>query len=198
MYAYVQQGNVLVSPLNGSPPKQIHAGRRPRWSPDSRQLAFVARQDGIDQIFLYDVDSGTIRNLRIRRRRPALTRGPPTAERSHFWQPTRGPSGPSGFRTIYSHYSRLYWQALNSDGRTAITTGAAHVASFALSPSGDTAVYAAHPTPANEDSLQSDLYTINLKTLADKATGRSAWARWRPFVLSGRQMDRLSLSGWFQ
>jgi dipeptidyl aminopeptidase/acylaminoacyl peptidase len=68
----------------------------------------------------------------------------------------------------YSHYSRLYWQPMGTAAPRRITNGRAHVVSFALSPSGETIVYAAHPTPANQDSLQSDLYTVDLKTLATK------------------------------
>src|SRR5690242_20302590 len=63
MYAYVVNGDVLVARVDGGAPSPVHSGRRPRWSPDSRQLAFVAAQDGIDQIFLYDVVSGGIRQF---------------------------------------------------------------------------------------------------------------------------------------
>ena len=57
MYAYVLQGNVLLSPLAGGTTRQVHSGRRPRWSPDSRRLAFVAGQDGTDQIFFFNAQS---------------------------------------------------------------------------------------------------------------------------------------------
>jgi dipeptidyl aminopeptidase/acylaminoacyl peptidase len=168
MYAYVLQGNVLLSPLNGSPPKQVHSGRRPRWSPDSRQLAFVARQDGIDQIFLYEVASGTIRQFTHSPSAAGLYAWAPDGRAIAFLATDPGPDPDPQVSGKYSHYSRLYWQALDSAAARRITSGAAHVASFALSPSGDTAVYAAHPTPANQDSLQSDLYTVDLKTLATR------------------------------
>jgi dipeptidyl aminopeptidase/acylaminoacyl peptidase len=168
MYAYVQQGNVFVSPLNSGTAKQVHRGRRPRWSPDSKQLAFVAGQDGIDQIFVYDVASGGIRQFTHSPSAVGLYSWAPDGRAIGFLATDPGPPPDPQVSGQYSHYSRLYWQEMEAPSARRITNGTAHVASFSLSPSGDTAVYAAHPTPANQESLQSDLYIVNLKTLATK------------------------------
>lgn len=168
MYAFVLQGNVMLAALNGEPGKQVHSGGRPRWSPDSKQLAFVAGEKGIEQVFLLEVASGVISQLTHA----------PTSIGSYSWAASSraiaflavepGPAPDPQVSGQYSHYSSLYWQATDSTVARRVTNGKVHVASFALSPSGDTAVYAAHPTPANQDSLQSDLYTVNLKTLETK------------------------------
>lgn len=168
MYAYAKQGEILVSPLGGNPPRLVHSGRRPRWSPDSRQLAFIARQDGTDQIFLYDAASGGVRQFTHSQTAVGLYSWSPDGRAIAFLAPEAGPAQDPLVAGEYHHYSLLYWQSMDSGEARRITSSGAHVASFALSPSGDTAVYAAHPTPANQDSLQSDLFIVELKTLAVK------------------------------
>ncbi len=166
MYAYVLQGNVLLSTLENGAPRQVHSGRRPRWSPDSRRLAFVARQDGTDQVFVFDLASGAIRQFTHSQSGAGSYAWAPDGRAIAFLATDPGPAPDPQVSGQYSRYSRLYWQAIDSPVARRVTSGAAHVASFAISPSGDSAVYAAHPTPANQDSLQSDLYTVDLKTLA--------------------------------
>lgn len=58
---------IYVMPLAGGPPKQItQAGKvndRPRWSPDSKQLAFVSDRGGSAQIWLMNPDGGNARQV---------------------------------------------------------------------------------------------------------------------------------------
>lgn len=49
-----------------------------------------------------------------------------------------------------------------------LTTTDRHVVSFALSPDGTRAVYAAQPTPRTRDSFDADLYELDLRTLSEK------------------------------
>jgi len=53
---------IWVAPVNGGAPSQItHQGslnERPRWSPDSRRIAFVSNRSGTSQIWLMDDDGG--------------------------------------------------------------------------------------------------------------------------------------------
>jgi dipeptidyl aminopeptidase/acylaminoacyl peptidase len=168
MYAYVQQGKVYQAPLDSDGAKQIHDGRRPRWSPDSKLLAFTANQGGVGQIFLYETGSGNIRQL---------THSPSTVGSFSWSTDSRaigflaidaGPQPDPVISGKYSQYSRLYLQAIDANTAKRITEAQVHVTSFALSPSGDRAVYAAQATPLNQDSLQSDLYTVDLKTLVTR------------------------------
>ena len=168
MYAYVQQGRVYQSPIAGGSAKLVHEGRRPRWSPDSKLLAFLSNVDGAAQVFLLDTRSGNLRQFT----RPASPVGSfvwsPDGRAIGFLAADAEPAPDPEVSGKYSRYSRLYWQAIDSSVALRITEGKMHVTSFALSPSGQQAVYAAHATPLNEDSLQSDLYTVDLKTRAVK------------------------------
>ncbi len=168
VYAYVQQGNVFLGSLNGGPAKQVHSGRRPRWSPDSKTLAFVAAQDKIEQIFLYDAASGGIRQFTHAPSAVGVYSWAPDGHSIGYLAVDPGPAPDPQVSGQYSHYSRLYVQGMDASVARRITGGTAHVASFSISPSGDTAVYAAHPTPAAQESLQSDIYLVDLKTLAIK------------------------------
>ncbi len=164
-YAYVQQGQVYQSPIEGGTPKAVSPGRRPRWSPDSKLLAFLADHNHVLQIFLYDPKDGKARQFS----------NSPSSVSSFSWAPDGGAIGylaadpdPVPDPEIsgkYSRYSHLYWQTIDASEAKRVTGGNFHVTSFALSPSGGRAVFSAHPTPLNQDSLQSDLYTVVLKTL---------------------------------
>ena len=50
---------IWVVPLQGGAPRQItHDGennQRPRWSPDSRRIAYVSERDGKHDLYLMDV-----------------------------------------------------------------------------------------------------------------------------------------------
>jgi dipeptidyl aminopeptidase/acylaminoacyl peptidase len=57
-----------LAPTDGSPPRRLTAGTKsdttPRWSPDSRRLAFVSTRDGDKpQIYLIDIGGGEARRL---------------------------------------------------------------------------------------------------------------------------------------
>ena len=163
-YAYVQKGKVYQAAFDSNSAKLVHDGRRPRWSPDSKLLAFTAG----GQIFVYEAGTGNIRQFTHS----------PAAVTTFSWSPDSraigylavdpGPPPDPIVSGKYSHYSRLYWQAMDADTAKCITKEQVHVTGFALSPSGDQAVYAAQATPVNQDSLQSDLFTVDLKTLATK------------------------------
>jgi dipeptidyl aminopeptidase/acylaminoacyl peptidase len=184
MYSYVQNGEILLSPLRGGEARHIHKGRRPRWSPDSNRLAFITRADGTDQIFIYEMASGSLHQFTHAKASTGFYSWAPDGRAIAFLAADPGPSPDPIVSGQHSNFSRLYWQAMDAAAARQITSGTAHVASFAISPSGDTAVYAAHPSPANEDSLQSDLYTVDLKTLAVRPLvvqpGRDGEPSWSP------------------
>jgi TolB protein len=62
--------DIFVVPIDGSSPPQRLPGSTetadfsPAWSPDlGRQIAFTSWRDGSKDIFIYDLDSGTTRNI---------------------------------------------------------------------------------------------------------------------------------------
>ncbi len=164
MYAYVRQGNVYQAPIDGGAAKLVHAGRRPRWSPDSKTLAFLTN----NQVALSTGGGNGVRQLTHSPSAVSLFSWSPDGRGIAFLAADPGSAPDPEISGKYTRFSRLYWQPLNAPAARRITEGPRHVVSFALSPSGDHAVYAAQATPLNQDSLQSDLYTVNLKTLAAK------------------------------
>ena len=70
---------VWIVPLEGGTPRQItqdgEANQRPRWSPDSKRIAYVSDRGGSSQIWMMDPDGGNARqvtNLVDRGRRTTL------------------------------------------------------------------------------------------------------------------------------
>jgi dipeptidyl aminopeptidase/acylaminoacyl peptidase len=58
---------IFVMPLEGGAPKQItHDGQsnsRPRWSPDSKRIAYISDRGGSSQIWLMDPDGGNAKQV---------------------------------------------------------------------------------------------------------------------------------------
>lgn len=167
-YAYSQQGRIYQSPIESGSAKLVQEGRRPRWSPDSKLLAFIANVNRVGQVFLLDTRSSSLRQL-TRSPSPVTTFSwSPDGRAIGFLAADPGPPPDPEVSGKHSRYSRLYWQAIDTGTALRVSGGNLHVTSFALSPSGDQAVYTAHATPLNQDSLQSDLYGVDLTTRAVK------------------------------
>src|SRR5260370_4038724 len=64
--------------------------------------------------------------------------------------------------------SRSYLQSLDGSEPRRLTVADRHVASFAFSPDGARAVYAAQPTPRSRDSFDAVLYEVDLHTLSER------------------------------
>jgi dipeptidyl aminopeptidase/acylaminoacyl peptidase len=58
---------VWVTPLEGGAPRQIthdgDANQRPRWSPDSKRIAYISNRSGSSQIWLMDPDGGNAKQV---------------------------------------------------------------------------------------------------------------------------------------
>ena len=170
-YAYVRRsldGNVwrstvYIAPIPSGAAQAVSAGTHPRWSADSAHIAYLDKQ-----VHVFDLE---------RRSTRAATHSPSPVS-AYGWTPDgRGiaylasDSGPSPDPIVADRdyrYSRLYIQSLAGGERRRIVTADRHVISFALSPDGARAVYAAQPTPRNRDSFDVDLYEVDLRTLAEK------------------------------
>ena len=161
---------IFVSPVPAGPAQEIGRGSRPRWSPDSRRLGYLHGQ-------VYVGGS-------------AVTHSP-SPPLSYSWTPDgtgiaylAADPGPEPDPIVADQdyrYTRLYIQPLSGGEPRRLTTADRHVVSFALSPDGTRAVYAAQATPRNRDSFDCDLYETDLRTLAE-----------RPIVVqSGRDADPL-------
>jgi dipeptidyl aminopeptidase/acylaminoacyl peptidase len=59
--------HIFVAPLDGGPPKQItwegNRNERPRWSPDSKRLAYISDRSGSAQIWLMDPDGSDAKQV---------------------------------------------------------------------------------------------------------------------------------------
>ena len=58
---------VWTVPLDGGPPRQItqdgESNQRPRWSPDSKRIAYLSDRGGSSQIWMMDPDGGNARQV---------------------------------------------------------------------------------------------------------------------------------------
>jgi len=164
---------IFAAPIPSGAHQEIGPGSHPRWSPDSRRLAWLRGQVYVDG--------------------RAITHSP-GAPLTYSWTPggdaiaylgvDPGPEPDPIVADRDYRYSRLYIQPLSGGEARRITTADRHVVSFALSPDGSRAVYAAQPTPRNRDSFDCDLYEIDLRTLVErhlvKQPGRDADPSYSP------------------
>jgi dipeptidyl aminopeptidase/acylaminoacyl peptidase len=159
---------IFVAPIPAGTAKQIAEGSHPRWSADSRRLAWLRGQ--------VHVDGSAVTHSPIP---PVTYSWTPDSAGIAYLAADPGPAPDPIVADRDYRYVRLYIQPLSGGEARRITTADRHVVSFALSPDGTRAVYAAQPTPRNRDSFDCDLYEIDLRTLAE-----------RPIVLQpGRDAD---------
>lgn len=148
---------IFVAPIPSGAAQEIGEGSHPRWSPDARRLAWLHGQ-------VYVGGS-------------AVTHSP-TPPLTYSWTPDSagivylavdpGPAPDPIVADRDYRYARLYMQALSGGEARRLITADRHVVSFALSPDGTRAVYAAQPSPRNRDSFDCDLYEVDLRTLAER------------------------------
>src|ERR1041384_6818853 len=127
---------IFVAPIPSGAAKQIGADSHPRWSPDSRRLAWLRGQ--------VNVDGSAVTHSPI----PPLTYSW-TADSAGiaYLAADAGPEPDPIVADRDYRYARLYIQPLSGGEPRRITTADRHVVSFALSPAGRRAVYFAPPTP---------------------------------------------------
>jgi dipeptidyl aminopeptidase/acylaminoacyl peptidase len=148
---------IYVAPIPSGAVQEIGAGSHPRWSPDSRHLAWLRGQ-------VYTGGSAVTHSPSP----PVTFAWTPDGTGIAYLAADAGPAPDPIVADRDYRYTRLYIQPLSGGEPRRITTADRHVVSFALSPDGTRAVYAAQPTPRHRDSFDCDLYEIDLRTLAER------------------------------
>jgi dipeptidyl aminopeptidase/acylaminoacyl peptidase len=148
---------IFVAPIPAGAAQEIGSGSRPRWSPDSRRLAYLRGQ--------VHVGGSAVTHSPV----PLVTYSwTPDGAGIAYLAADPGPEPDPIVADLDYRYTRLYIQPLSGGEPRRLTTADRHVVSFALSPDGTRAVYAAQATPRNRDSFDCDLYETDLRTLAER------------------------------
>jgi len=153
--AYTLDGWILVQGLGGGAAKRAGRGGRPRWSGDSKRLAWL--------------DGGRIHV--DGKAWPAP--GPVTAfewvggDMAAIVADPRPDPDPIVADTDPRH-ARL-WILPASGKARAVSREGRHVVSFAAAADGSRAVYAAQPTARNRDAFNADLFVVDLATAVESA-----------------------------
>jgi dipeptidyl aminopeptidase/acylaminoacyl peptidase len=169
-YAYVQRSlngsawrnAVHLSPIGSGAPREVATGVRPRWSPDSLRLAYL---DG--QVHVLDIKHGGARVV-THSATPVISYSwTPDGKGIAYLAADPSPEPDPIVADRDYRYARLYLQPLDGGEPRRLTIADRHVVSFALSPDGRRAVYAAQPTPRNRDTFDTDLFELDLHTLSE-------------------------------
>ncbi len=172
----------IVSADGGEPRTVTRSPKRddqPRWSNDSRRLAFISDRDGKAQIYVISIDGGEAEKIT----------DAPTAVQGFEWSPdgrwiafiaadplaeVREKEKKEGFDQIVVdadyQYARISVVDVSPDrskmaGDAAkpvvITSGNLHVAELAWSPDGKIIAFTARSTPRLADSATTEIYAIS-------------------------------------
>ena len=153
---------LLLDVLNGGIRRaiemEIEQQLAPAWSPDGRTLAFAGWQGGQFDIFLFDVEGGTIRNL--------------TADDLFDGAPTFSPDGASlVYSSVVGGYAKLFRLNLeNPAERFQLTSGEFNDTDAAYSPDG-TRIYFSSDRGDINNIYSLDLDGGEIQSYTDVVTG---------------------------
>ncbi len=155
--------SVYMAAIPAAGAVRIGAGSHPRWSPDSKLLAWLD-----SQVRVYDPVRRLSRTVTHAANPVSAFAWTADGRSIAYLSVDTGPQPDPIVADRDYRYSRLYLQSLSGDNPRRLTISNRHVVSFALSPDGTRAVYAAQPTPRPREVFDVDLYELDLRTLAEK------------------------------
>lgn len=165
----------LVSTEAGEPrvlTRSLKRDDQPRWSPDSRRLAFISDRDGKAQIYVISIDGGEAEKIT----------DSPTAVQGFAWSPdsrhlafispdplpeAREKEKKDGFDQIvvgadyqYARISVVEVGSAQTRKPVVITSGNLHVSELAWSPDGSVIAFTARSTPKLADVATTEVYAV--------------------------------------
>jgi dipeptidyl aminopeptidase/acylaminoacyl peptidase len=169
-------GHIYRANVDGSATVQLTFGERgesnPRWSPDSRTLAFLARRDNDanNQIYLLTNDGGEARRLTTHATAPIAVQWAPDGASIYF---TAGdaPTAEERERTrlqddVYAfeeNFKQRHLWVTDLNGKTRkLTDGTFSVMGFDVSPDGTKVAMSRAPSPLLEHSAQSEVWVMDV------------------------------------
>ncbi|MFY9610521.1 MAG: S9 family peptidase [Blastocatellia bacterium] len=179
MKTNLRNTDVWLVPADGGEPQQLTRSPKrddqPRWSSDSRRLAFISDRDGKAQVYVLSIDAGEARKVTDVQ----------TSVQSFEWSPdgkriayiaadpvpeTREKEKKEGFDQIVvdADYRYAYINIIEVSGQASplskpvkLTDGALHAVEIAWSPAGDAIAFTARNTPKLADSGTTEIYAID-------------------------------------
>jgi dipeptidyl aminopeptidase/acylaminoacyl peptidase len=166
-------GHLWRIPVSGGAPVQLTRGTRgesnPRWSPDGKALAFVARRDGQDdaQIHLLSGDGGEARALSAHVTAVSAIDWSPDGTRIYFLadesktieERAAAANKADVFQYDENYKQKHLWSIAVANGQeTRVTSGDFSVLSYRLSTDGRQVVTQRAPTPLLGDTDQGEIW----------------------------------------
>ncbi|HXU09696.1 MAG TPA: S9 family peptidase, partial [Blastocatellia bacterium] len=163
----------LVSTDGGEPHPMTVSPRRddsPRWSSDSRRIAFISDRDGKSQVYVIAIDGGEAQRVTDVQTAVQSFAWSPDGKRIAYIAPDPIPEArekekKDGFDQIvadseyqYSHISIV--ELSQSSKSMKLTDGPLHATELAWSPDGSSIAFTARNTPKLGDSHTTEIYRI--------------------------------------
>ncbi|HSO75192.1 MAG TPA: S9 family peptidase, partial [Blastocatellia bacterium] len=170
--------DVWLVAADGGEPKQLTRSPKrddqPRWSSDSRRLAFISDRDGKPQVYVLSIDGGEAWKVTDVQTSVTSFEWSPDGKRIAYIatdpiSETQEKEKKEGFDQIvvdadyrYAHINvvEVVEQASPSSKPVKLTDGALHTIAIAWSPTGDAIAFTARKTPKLADSGTTEIYVI--------------------------------------
>ena len=168
-------GHIWRIGIDGQHPEQLTRGERgessPRWSPDGRTLAFLAKRGDEDdaQVQLLPMAGGEARALSAHVTAVSAIQWSPDGSRVYFLaeeaktieERARGRKKDDVFQYDEQFKQRQLWSIDVATGKeTRLTTGESSVTSYRVSPDGTRLVFERAPTPLLGDAEHGEVWTM--------------------------------------
>ncbi len=176
-----RNSDVWLVPADGGEPQQLTRSPKrddqPRWSADSRRLAFISDRDGKAQVYVLSIDGGEARKVTDIQTSVTSFEWSPDGKRIAYIaadpiSETREKEKKEGFDQIVvdAHYQyarinviEVVEQAGPLSKPVKLTDGALHAVEIAWSPAGDAIAFSARNTPKLADSGTTEIYVVDVQ-----------------------------------